>query len=119
MATRPCGVVRPFAFLKKFVWVPGHVSLAMFLLMLIFMALATALHLVKHGQHFANSLHSFKDSFYLGAATALTIDYGDYVPPTTPGRWISLLLALTSITFTGIIAAAVKALEMRDCEHSE
>lgn len=122
MATRPHGVMRPFAFLKKFVWILGHLSLVMFLLLLIFIMLAMALYFAEHGQHFANSPHSYKDSFYLSAVTALTIGYGDFVPHTTLGRWISLLLALTGITFTGIIAAAaVKALEMqmREREHSE
>jgi len=110
--------MRPYAFLRKFIRILGEVSLVMLLLLMVFLALATGLYFAERTQNFLNSPHNYQDSLYLSAVTALTIGYGDYVPHSTMGRCIALMLALTGVTLIGIVAgAAIKALELQFREH--
>lgn len=106
--------MRPFGFLQKFVRILGEVSMVLVLLLVLFIVLATGLYFAERGLSYATSPHSYVDSVYFSAVTALTIGYGDFVPHSGIGRGISLALALIGVTLTGIIAAAaVKALELQ------
>ncbi len=46
---------------------------------------------------------SFGDAVYFAFITGLTVGYGDLVPHTGIGRFISVLLGLIGIIFTGLV----------------
>ena len=51
------------------------------------------------------------DSFYFTFVTSLTIGYGDFVPRTVAGRFLSILIGIGGILLTGlVVAVGVKAL---------
>lgn len=55
---------------------------------------------------------SFWEAQYFAFITALTIGYGDITPHTPLGKFISILLGISGMVFSGIlIAAAIKSLE--------
>lgn len=54
----------------------------------------------------------FGEALYFAFVTGLTIGYGDIVATTALGRFISILLGVTGILFTGlVVAVAVKAVK--------
>ena len=113
-------MLNPFRFLAVFLSILGTVGLVLAFLVVCFFALAVLLYFAELHQHFQNSPQGFGEALYLSAVTALTVGYGDLVPHTVIGRWLSLGLALLGIMLTGIIAAvAVKALEVEYREKSE
>jgi voltage-gated potassium channel len=106
------GMLNPFRFLAIFLSFLGTVGGVIAFLVVCFFVLAVLLYLAELHQHFQNSPQGFGEALYLSAVTALTVGYGDLVPHTVIGRWLSLGLALLGIMLTGIFAAAaVKALE--------
>jgi len=51
------------------------------------------------------------DAFYFTFVTGLTIGYGDFVPRTVAGRFLSILIGIGGILLTGLVVAiGVKAL---------
>jgi hypothetical protein len=51
------------------------------------------------------------DSLYFTFVTGLTIGYGDFVPRSVAGRFLSILIGIGGILLTGLVAAVgVKAL---------
>jgi voltage-gated potassium channel len=109
MTLRP---LNPFRFMTRLFTILGAVRYVLLLLFAGFLVLLVLLYLAERHQPFENSPHSFADTLYLAAVTALTVGYGDLVPHTVAGRCLSLLMALQGITLTGVIAAAaVRALE--------
>jgi voltage-gated potassium channel len=107
-------MLNPFRFLAIFFSLLGTVGWVIALLVACFVALSVLLYFAELHQHFQNSPQGFGEVLYLGAVTALTIGYGDFVPHTVIGRCLSLFLALQGIMLTGIVAAvAVKALEVQ------
>jgi voltage-gated potassium channel len=53
---------------------------------------------------------SFGEAVYFSFITGLTVGYGDIVPTTAIGRWVSVLMGLIGILFTGVVVAtAVEA----------
>jgi len=48
----------------------------------------------------------FGDALYFSFITGLTVGFGDIVPHTAVGRWVSVLLGFIGIIFTGLIVAA-------------
>lgn len=59
---------------------------------------------------------SILDSIYFSFVTGLTIGYGDLAPKTVTGRSLAILIGVSGIMLTGVIAAvAVKAItDVRD-----
>jgi len=54
----------------------------------------------------------FGDAVYFAFITGLTVGYGDVVAHTGVGRFISVLLGLIGIIFTGlVVAAATRAVQ--------
>jgi len=48
---------------------------------------------------------SIGEAVYFAFITGLTVGYGDLVPHTGTGRFISVLLGLVGIVFTGLVVA--------------
>ena len=48
---------------------------------------------------------SIGEAIYFAFITGLTVGYGDLVPHTGTGRFISVLLGLVGVVFTGLVVA--------------
>jgi len=94
----------------KYLWYINHVIISLLVVLLL------CAYLISRAEGM-----SFGDSLYFSFITAFTIGFGDITPHTTIGKFMSIIVGLAGIIFTGIIVAiSVRALAsaLKD-EHEE
>ncbi len=83
-------------------------TLLIFTCFLVFIA-SVSIYMFEY-QARSSGIHNLFDAFYWSVVTLATVGYGDITPQTTGGRWVAIILILTSIGvlsfFTSILIAA-------------
>lgn len=57
--------------------------------------------------HPSSRFETMFDGFYWAVTTITTVGYGDYVPVTVAGKWISILLQLLGAFIFGLVVAMI------------
>lgn len=77
---------------------------------LIILALWLGILIVAVEQTHPNSdFHTWFDGLYWSVTTVTTVGYGDYVPVTIVGKWISIVLQLIGALMFGLLIAIISS----------